>query len=324
MKERRFSKVSMQYLANKVVVGLKFGNLDELRSLRFRPPPLVELVVRCVCTLISADDIGDAEALEAAARKLEAMEARRPLSARGGGGGGGGTPRQAHTMQGRVEAAREKLARLNSCKDESVRRSVARRGKQREILSWKDSVQMLARSDFKWRLMNLNGKALLDNAALVDEVRSCLDLSSLQSDHRYTILPGRSHPGDDREDFRARREFTSALYSAHSAEGVASSSPLQLEEARYTSEIAGAMLIWMRRIFTQHDQLREVWDASDAAIKEAEDRVIPTRRKVYELQDDLEMLMEENRVVRGLAPSARTTRRLTFTTSTGSNLSVRI
>ena len=63
VREERFSVRSMRLLSNTAAIGLKLSNLDEFRSLKYEPPPLVQLAVRCVCTLVSADDtpLTDAE-----------------------------------------------------------------------------------------------------------------------------------------------------------------------------------------------------------------------------------------------------------------------
>ena len=55
----RFSKQTMKREASQAAEGLNFSNIGELRSLKFSPPPIVELVARCVSTLIAGDDIGD-------------------------------------------------------------------------------------------------------------------------------------------------------------------------------------------------------------------------------------------------------------------------
>ena len=54
----RFSNATMKKEANDAAAGLNFANIDELRSLKFDPPPIAELVARCVCTLVSADEVG--------------------------------------------------------------------------------------------------------------------------------------------------------------------------------------------------------------------------------------------------------------------------
>ena len=103
-RDERFSKDSMKHEATKAAEGLNFSNLDELRSLKFAPPPIAQLVARCVSTLIAGDDIGGAEAYEAVEAQLSARSSPRgPMSARAKqdaacerltSGRGGGSPRR--------------------------------------------------------------------------------------------------------------------------------------------------------------------------------------------------------------------------------------
>ena len=65
----RFSKAIMKKEANQAADGLNISNIDELRKIQRAPPPIVELVARCVSTLISGDNIG-----------YEAYEEERPRS----------------------------------------------------------------------------------------------------------------------------------------------------------------------------------------------------------------------------------------------------
>ena len=288
LRMEQFSRESMKAVSNTAAKGLSFSIMDELRSLSvFSPPPIVELVTRCVCTLVSGDDIGDAEALEAT-------------------DSGGGTVKRAHSVQGRAAAAREKLANSASSTASTrardpVRSSDVRRGKSKsgELLSWKASLELLARPDFKWRLMNLNGMTLLDNTELVDTVAKCLDLSTLQQDRQFTIRPGRSRPSERRDlRQRIRRDLTSSLYADYAEAGVASMSPLLFEEARYTSEVAGAMLVWIQRIFAQHNRIRSAWDEATVIVEAAEARVIRAKRRVDELLDAVDELADEQDAAR--------------------------
>ena len=64
-RNERFSKETMRKEASQAAEGLNFSNIDELRSLKLAPPPIAQLVARCVSTLIAGDDIGDMEAYEA-------------------------------------------------------------------------------------------------------------------------------------------------------------------------------------------------------------------------------------------------------------------
>ena len=61
VKREKFSQEEMEALAKEAAEGLDLTSIDELRSMKMAPPPVVELVARCVCTLASGDDLGDAE-----------------------------------------------------------------------------------------------------------------------------------------------------------------------------------------------------------------------------------------------------------------------
>ena len=180
----------------------------------------------------------------------------------------------------------------------SVRESdVARAGKG-ELLSWEQSLRMLQRADFKFRLMNLNGRVLLDNAELIENVRSCLDLSSITPEHKVEILPGRSHAGDRDADVVKRRELVQALYDAMSEAGVQDVLPLKFEEARYVNEVVGAMLIWIFRVFAQHEVLIKAWKRCSKACDDADQRVIEAKKIVVQREIAWEELVEELRLLR--------------------------
>ena len=61
------------------------------------------------------------------------------------------------------------------------------------------------------------------------------------------------------------------------------------------------MIIWMQRIFAQHDQLRDLWDRHEADIAAVQALVIPTKRRVDELRDALDELCEEHKAARSAA-----------------------
>ena len=89
-RNERFSRETMRKEAKQAADGLNFGNIDELRSLKQAPPPIAQLVARCVSTLIAGDDIGDDEAFQAEQQALSARSASptptaptAPTSARG-------------------------------------------------------------------------------------------------------------------------------------------------------------------------------------------------------------------------------------------------
>ena len=408
----RFSKDTMMKEARKAAEGLNFGNIGELRALKFAPPPIAQLVMRCVATLIVGNDFGDFEAYEATelaisarcaqpapssarARQQAASErlassksprasSPRPLSARGEGpllsarserpasargdrppsARGERTPMSARgdaPLSARASAEQQQLLlqdqqqeneradpppaqaaeamtttnarmplsarqtagsprprheaeeqrtprqpgsarNLSEAADKSAR-SASPRGpasrevdiavtKRGELLSWDATLKMFGRTDFKWRLMNLSGRALLDNKDIVDAVHNCLDLSTLTPGRKLSILPGRAHAGDQLDEVRARRELTSCLYQAHAEAGV-NMNPLRFEEARYVNEVTGAMLIWMHRIFSQHNILLRIWDRLTGAVRAAEAQVFLAKKAVSERETALEDLEHE-------------------------------
>ena len=326
-RDDRFSDEMMLHEAGQAAEGLCFSNLDELRSLKFAPPSIVHLVVRCVSTLVSGDCIGDAEAMEASERgpssargtprqphsarsssptssargrqdatsdrlsipkqpdsaRGRLYEPRQPNSARGQGATEKSPPlsaRESRSIRGRHEAAeRQQAAKGASERRPAVRESDARRTAKGELMTWDDTQKMLLRPDFKFRLMHLNGRALLDNQDLIDNVRTCLDLSNLKLSRKVAILPGRAHPSDRDAEVVERRELVKALYEAGA--GVAES-PLKFEEARYVNEVIGAMLIWMNRIFAQHGVLIQAWKRCSVACEAADKRVVAARKVVEE------------------------------------------
>lgn len=320
VREERFSVRSMRLLSNTAAIGLKLSNLDEFRSLKYEPPPLVQLAVRCVCTLVSADDtpLTDAETAQIRALELAALKAEerriaktRPQSARASSSSITGTgthtkeydamhgvrwPREAEIAQSGTFRPRVVPARSppKKTKEEQLGWQSARDSRTDKLMTWRDSVEQFAKPNFKWRLRNLNGRKLLESAELVEAVRAVLDLSTIKQGQPFTILPGRSHPGDTSEQAKSRRELTSAIYREYDGAGVATrTSGLQFEEARYCCEVAGAMLIWIKRVLALQDQLRKTWAAASQAIEDAEERVIPAKRRLDELRDWTEELTEE-------------------------------
>ena len=445
-RNERFSREAMQAGAAKAAEGLNLANIDELRSLKVAPPPIAQLVMRCVSTLISGDDIGDAEALDAAeggglsarsisprscnsarsrqetvcdrlavaksprgqgahspvpmsargerpmsargerpmsargerpmsargerpmsargerptsargerstsargerpisarSERLTSARSERPISARGerpmsargeqplraqpippeqGSSDAVLIHREASSIsfvarQGqspsapstaressprgstagvKAEAARDRISRVTSPRTPAVRESDVRRGKPGDLVSWEDSLKMMGRTDFKWRVLHLDGRTLLDNRDLIVAVQTCLDLSSIMPKQRFEILPGRAHPGDQFYEARAQRELTSALYDAQSEAGVALN-PLTYEAARYVNEVTGAMLIWIHRIFAQHTELMAAWKVASAAVDAAQAQVGLGLKLVAQRELELEALLQTMR-----------------------------
>ena len=143
-RDENFGDAEMLKHAKKAAEGLNLGSLDELRAMKMQPPPVVEIIARCVCTLASGDDLGDAEyrAKEKAAK-----------------------------------AAAEKAAQIAISKGIAPPKPPVM--VRRRLLSWEESCRVLARSNFKDKIAHFDGRLLLDNDDLVAEVRSRIDLSSI-------------------------------------------------------------------------------------------------------------------------------------------------
>ena len=341
-REDRFSDMTMKKEAATAARGLNLSNLDELRSLKFAPPPIVQLVARCVATLISGDEIGDAEAESGSEPSSAATSARQPSSAATSARqlkasqvgkpkepppetaiSRLASPKQPDSARGRLYEPRETARpqsprRLGSPRRHaegieapmsareqptsaraasprakaSVRDSDVKRVAQGKLVSWEATQKMLLRSDFKLRLMTLNAKCLLDNSELIENVRTCLDLSSIKPGQKFNILPGRQHAGDRDNDVRERRELVKALYQESEEDGV-HLTPLKYEEARYVNEVVGAMLIWVFRIFKQYAVLIKAWKRCAVAYEAADARVIEAKKVVEKSHFALDAVSRE-------------------------------
>ena len=228
-RNERFGDAEMRQNAKEAAEGLNLASLDELRSMKLQPPPVVEIVARCVCTLASGDDLGDAEyrAKEKAVREEAAKKAAAATAAKG-------QPKP---------KPREATAR-------------------RRLLGWEDSQRVLSRANFKERIANFDGRVLLDNDDLVAEVRSRIDLSSIRPEQTMAQnlkrMPVRSER--ERNVEQANAQDRRALYSKAIASGDTASAPLiTIDDARYVSKIAPPLLVWMARILKQHEMLEPAW-----------------------------------------------------------------
>ena len=130
VKKDKFSDEEMSRLAKIAAEGLDLNCIDELRSMKLAPPPVVELVARCVCTLASGDDMGDLEHRAAEAAK---------------------------------EIARKKKNAAVISKGQPPPKQPNLSLEKRKLLTWEESQKVLARSNFKEKIANFDGRMLLDN-----------------------------------------------------------------------------------------------------------------------------------------------------------------
>ena len=58
------------------------------------------------------------------------------------------------------------------------------------------------------------------------------------------------------------------------------------------------MLVWIQRIFAQHNRIRSAWDEATVIVEAAEARVIRAKRRVDELLDAVDELADEQDAAR--------------------------
>lgn len=261
IKRERFSDQEMQLHAKEAAEGLDLTSLDELRSMKLAPPPVVELVARCVCTLATGDDLGDAE--DRAARAA-------------------------------AEATQQKKSKQAKSKGDPLPYRGAQLEKKR-LLTWEESQRVLARANFKERIANFDGRSLLDNDDLVSEVKARIDLGSFNPALPMAILlaaPKRSKKERNDETIAAvrRREAYTDAEDNNTGPPL-----LTLEDARYVSKIAPPLLVWTARVLSQHAMSDPVWQKTTATCTEAIARRDEAKQAVLQLRKKVDEIAQAQR-----------------------------
>jgi len=266
VKIEKFSDTEMAANARVAAEGLDLNVVvDELRSMKLAPPAVVEIIARCVCTLASGDDMGDHEHRAAEAAKENARKKKNAQA----------------------------VAKGQPPPKPLVGTMVS---EKRKLLSWEESQKVLARANFKERISDFDGRLLLDNDDLVNEVRSRLDLDSIDPS-----LPMAAHLEVKKLSKKERNDEAIAAVRRREAynEGVAQDGSggvpkLTLNDARYVSKIAPPLLVWIARVISQYAINDPLWKRTSAACidatkkrDEARDAVMQLRRKMDEMAQKL-------------------------------------
>ena len=266
VKIEKFSDTEMAANARVAAEGLDLNVVvDELRSMKLAPPAVVEIVARCVCTLASGDDMGDHEHRAAEAAKENARKKKNAQA----------------------------VAKGQPPPKPLVGTMVS---EKRKLLTWEESQKVLARANFKERISDFDGRLLLDNDDLVNEVRSRLDLDSIDPS-----LPMAAHLEVKKLSKKERNDEAIAAVRRREAynEGVAQDGSggvpkLTLNDARYVSKIAPPLLVWIARVISQYAINDPLWKRTSAACidatkkrDEARDAVMQLRRKMDEMAQKL-------------------------------------
>jgi hypothetical protein len=259
-RDHRFGDEEMMQNAKAAAEGLNMACLDELRSMKMQPPPLVEIVSRCVCTLATGDDLGDAEY-------------RAKMKAK--------------------EAANAKKVAAALAKGEAPPKF--REHEKRSLLSWEESQRVLSRANFKDKIANFDGRVLLDNDDLVADVRARLDLSTIDPEQPMAAsLKAPVMTKREKADALAASQRRREGYAYAVTTGDTSAAPMvSIDDARYVSKIAPPLLVWICRILAQNQVLEPAWAqvtvaCRDAAKKrdEAKVQVVIMRKKMEEARED--------------------------------------
>lgn len=247
VRDERFGDAEMLQNAREAAEGLNLASLDELRSMKMQPPPLVEIVARCVCTLASGDDLGDAE--------YRAKEKAREAAAKKA-----------------VE-----IAKAKGLPPPKTRETIRRR-----LLTWEEAQRVLARANFKDKIAHFDGRQLLENDDLVAEVANRIDLTTIRPEATMAENlkpPVRTQRERNVEASNAQRRREG--YAEAIAKGDATSAPqVTIDDARYVSRIAPPLLVWVARILAQHKVHEPAWKQVQQQVKEAKKKVDEAKEQV--------------------------------------------
>lgn len=269
-RHEQFGDAEMLQNAKAAAEGLNLAGLDELRSMKMKPPPVVEIVARCVCTLASGDDVSDAESRSRDKVKQRAKE---------------------EAMR-RAAAAAQKNLPMSARGQPSPKPSEPLR---RRLLTWEDSQRVLARANFKDKIANFDGRTLLENDDLVEQVRARIELSAIKPENSMAAnlkMPVKSRKERNEEAaaaVRRREDYAEALSSGSMAKV-----PLvTLEDARYVSKIAPPLLVWIARILSKHDVLQPAWSKVMASLRDATKKRDEARAQLVALRKKADEIREE-------------------------------
>lgn len=293
------SQGSAHSRAQAATQGLSFAAIQELRSLNIDPPIIVQLVLRCVCTLLAVEakpECVSSKVVGTATRcaprtwcspgRITKGGARPPHAiAAGGDFDGSAWGKQCITLDKSHAHAHEAYASSMAGMTPSV---VATRC---GLIGWKESMRIVRRPDFKQRLLTLDALMLIGDPWRIQAVRLCLDLSPARAKQPLSIRVDPHRGG--RAIGLASRRLTSKTYARHTESGVALASPLKFEEARFANEVAGAMVIWIQRIFEQVTSIISETKRLEQKLEAGRMRVVSARVAVDERLAELGKMATE-------------------------------
>ena len=219
-RNERFGDAEMQQNAKEAAEGLNLASLDELRSMKIDPPPVVEIVARCVCMLASGDEFGDVEyrAKEKAVREEAAKKAK-------------GQPKP---------------------KQPTTRRQLLGWADSKRVLSRANFKERIA--NFDGRVLLENDDLVAEVRSRID-LSSIRPEQTMAQNLKQPVRTQEQRSAEQATAQDRRERYAKAI-----ASGDASSAPrITVDDARYVSKIAPPLLVWMARILKQHEMLEPAW-----------------------------------------------------------------
>ena len=282
-----FSDESMGTMAVDLARGVSPADLDELRNLckQAAPPPAIQLLGRCVATLLSADTAAEAEraAQKASGRPLSPTRGTA-AGAKGGGtdakgrGGGGGNGAAPGGRGGGAAAAAVPAA----------------------LLSWEEARLTIVRADLKTRLLHFDPRCVLTMPHVMSAVRACVDRRVTSTMPMHPSVRTRDHSG--RKIVPSSNAASIAvLHEAATVTGTVSmvgssarvagatcgtgagggaTAVLTYEDAMFVSRSATVFIVWLARVFGVVERLEREWHEATLACRKLEGAIDDARHHV--------------------------------------------
>jgi hypothetical protein len=306
-----FSDESMGTMAVDLARGVSPSDIDELRNLckQAAPPLVIQLLGRCVATLLSADTAAEAEraAHKASGRPLShgpfshgplshgPLSHGRPLSptrgtaagANGGGadargrGGGSGNGAAPGGVGGGAAA------------------SVAA-----ALLSWEEARLTIVRADLKTRLLHFDPRCVLTMPHVMSAVRACVDRRVTSTMPMHPSVRTRDHsgrkivPSSNAASIAALHEAATVTGTgsmvgssargagatcgtgAGGGAGGGATAVLTYEDAKFVSQSATVFIVWLARVFGVVERLEREWHEATLACRKLEGAIDDARHHV--------------------------------------------
>ena len=281
-------------LTAEAVRDLTPTDLDEVRAIRNEPPPSVQVVATCVCSLIS---------MPRAAPPFAPSPTLPPSPT-----GGSSPSLPPISPSGRHTGVAPSVMLPASIRSSPPPATARTRGPP--IVTWETAQKLLGQREFKSRLLSFDPRRLLepDAADLLNAVRERIavaDVADLSpsppkgkkkggTSWRHAAIAATASTELERCPLSSARKSSLASVAARArrasierVEDLVALGPLSLKDASHGSKCVGALFLWASRVLANVDMLRAAEEAGreadlaagrelrvmEAAVREAEQRL---------------------------------------------------